>query len=78
VAQEANVATACLLSHGCVWKLQGAQAVWHLFQIVALSMSPALSLSGGLLSRALVPGGGVMGAAGRNAAHVVFRDLKNM
>lgn len=24
------------------------------------------------------PGGGVMGAAGRNAAHVVFRDLKNM
>ncbi|XP_047680945.1 pyridine nucleotide-disulfide oxidoreductase domain-containing protein 2 isoform X6 [Prionailurus viverrinus] len=24
------------------------------------------------------PGGGVMGAAGRNAAHVVFRDLKSM
>ncbi|XP_004616477.2 pyridine nucleotide-disulfide oxidoreductase domain-containing protein 2 [Sorex araneus] len=24
------------------------------------------------------PGGGVMGAAGRNAAHVVFQDLKNM
>lgn len=24
------------------------------------------------------PGGGVMGAAGRNAAHIVFRDLKNM
>ncbi|XP_007938166.1 pyridine nucleotide-disulfide oxidoreductase domain-containing protein 2 [Orycteropus afer afer] len=24
------------------------------------------------------PGGGVMGAAGRNAAHVVFEDLKNM
>lgn len=42
------------------------------------SVSPALSLSGGLLSRALIPGGGVMGAAGRNAAHVVFKDLKNM
>uniref|UniRef100_A0A452VCD3 Pyridine nucleotide-disulfide oxidoreductase domain-containing protein 2 n=1 Tax=Ursus maritimus TaxID=29073 RepID=A0A452VCD3_URSMA len=25
-----------------------------------------------------LPGGGVMGAAGRNAAHVVFRDLKSM
>lgn len=24
------------------------------------------------------PGGGVMGAAGRNAAHVVFRDLRSM
>lgn len=42
------------------------------------SLSPALSLSGGFLKGALVPGGGVMGAAGRNAAHAVFRDLKGL
>lgn len=45
MGQEAKVATACLLSPSCVWKLQGAQAVWQLFQIVAsVSLSPALSL----------------------------------
>lgn len=78
MGQEAKVATACLLSQLCVEAAgsPGSLAVVPNCGFCVPESRPVPS--GGLLSTALVPGGGVMGAAGRNAAHVVFRDLKNM
>ncbi|KAG8523508.1 Pyridine nucleotide-disulfide oxidoreductase domain-containing protein 2 [Galemys pyrenaicus] len=59
------------------WPLVLAQA-WPCRSLARCRRARERGLSRAPVQSDSLPGGGVMGAAGRNAAHVAFRDLKSM